>query len=115
MSADRGVGILALTVAVHEQAKPRKIQFTGRRHHSRRPRPGPARRPPRPAPRLPRRHPRHHPAPVPRNPGQIITTDNAITVRLERRAYSPVLRQAGLPDATTVPWWGNRTLRYEFT
>jgi hypothetical protein len=36
-----------------------------------------------------------------------------ITVRLERRAYSPVLRQADLPPATTVPWWGNRTLRYE--
>jgi transposase len=47
-------------------------------------------------------------------PGQIITTDQAITVRLERRAYSPVLRQANLPPATIVPWWGNRTLRYEF-
>jgi predicted DNA-binding protein (UPF0251 family) len=46
-------------------------------------------------------------------PGQIITTSDAITVRLERRAYSPVLRKAGLPDATTIPWWGNRTLRYE--
>jgi transposase len=48
-------------------------------------------------------------------PGQIITTGDVITVRLERRAYSPVLRKAGLPDATTIPWWGNRTLRYEFT
>jgi transposase len=46
-------------------------------------------------------------------PGQIITTDQQITVRLERRAYAPVLRQADLPGATTVPWWGNRTLRYE--
>ena len=46
-------------------------------------------------------------------PGQIITTSDTITVRLERRAYSPVLRQANLPPATTVPWWGNRTLRYE--
>jgi hypothetical protein len=46
-------------------------------------------------------------------PGQIHTTSDAITVRLERRAYSPVLRQADLPPATTVPWWGNRTLRYE--
>jgi hypothetical protein len=45
-------------------------------------------------------------------PGQIITTGDTITVRLERRAYSPVLRKAGLPPATTVPWWGNRTLRY---
>jgi hypothetical protein len=48
-------------------------------------------------------------------PGQIITTGDVITVRLERRAYSPVLRKASLPPATTVPWWGNRTLRYEFT
>jgi predicted DNA-binding protein (UPF0251 family) len=48
-------------------------------------------------------------------PGQIITTGDVITVRLERRAYSPVLRQADLPPATTIPWWGNRTLRYEFT
>ena len=47
-------------------------------------------------------------------PGQIITTGKVITVRLERRAYAPVLRQADLPGATPVPWWGNRTLRYEF-
>ena len=47
-------------------------------------------------------------------PGQIITTSDAITVRLERRAYSPVLRKAELPPATTIPWWGGRTLRYEF-
>jgi hypothetical protein len=52
-------------------------------------------------------------------PGEIITTDdtitdNTITVGLDRRAYSPVLRQATLPAATPVPWWGNRTLRYEY-
>ena len=47
-------------------------------------------------------------------PGQIITTPDTITVRLDRRAYTPVLRQANLPD-TPVPWWGGRTLRYEFT
>lgn len=46
-------------------------------------------------------------------PGQIITTQDTITVRLDRRAYTPVLRQAQLPQ-TPVPWWGNRTLRYEF-
>jgi len=46
-------------------------------------------------------------------PGQIITSGDTITVRLERRAYSPVLRKADLPAATTVPWWGNRILRYE--
>ncbi len=47
-------------------------------------------------------------------PGKIITTDHAVTVRLDRRAYAPVLRQANLPTDTTVPWWGNRTLHYEF-
>jgi transposase len=48
-------------------------------------------------------------------PGTITTTDDTITVRLDRRAYTPVLRQAGLPDHTTVPWWGGRNLRYEIT
>jgi len=46
-------------------------------------------------------------------PGQITTTAKTITVRLDRRAYTPVLRAAGLPDNTVVPWWDNRTLRYE--
>ena len=47
-------------------------------------------------------------------PGQIINDGDTITVRLERRAYAPVLRKASLPAQTIVPWWGNRTLRYEF-
>ena len=47
-------------------------------------------------------------------PGQIITDNDTITVRLERRAYSPVLRKASLPD-TAIPWWGGRTVRYEIT
>jgi hypothetical protein len=47
-------------------------------------------------------------------PGQIITSGDTITVRLERRAYSPVLRQASVPTATAVPWWGGRFLRFEF-
>jgi hypothetical protein len=47
-------------------------------------------------------------------PGEIINHGDSITVRLNRRAYSPVLRQADLPTDTTVPWWGNRTLRYQF-
>lgn len=46
-------------------------------------------------------------------PGKITTTDDSVTVHLDRRAYAPVLRQADLPD-TAVPWWGGRTLRYEF-
>jgi hypothetical protein len=36
-----------------------------------------------------------------------------VVVRLNRRAYSPVLRAADLPP-TIVPWWGGRTLHYEF-
>ena len=47
-------------------------------------------------------------------PGQIITGSDTITVRLERRAYSPVLRKASLPD-TPIPWWGGRKVRYEIT
>jgi hypothetical protein len=47
-------------------------------------------------------------------PGEIITSSDTITVRLDRRAYSPVLRQADLPADTPVPWWGNRTLHYEY-
>ena len=48
-------------------------------------------------------------------PGQITTSSDTITVRLDRRAYTPVLRQADLPHDTPVPWWGNRTLRFEFS
>ena len=47
-------------------------------------------------------------------PGQIITDGDTITVRLERRAYSPVLRKASLPADTRVPWWGGRTIHYEY-
>ena len=47
-------------------------------------------------------------------PGQIITTPDTVTIRLERRAFSPVLRSADLPPATPVPWWGHRPIRYEF-
>lgn len=48
-------------------------------------------------------------------PGTITTTDQAVTVRLDRRAHAPVLRQADLPNDTTVPWWDNRTLRYHIS
>jgi len=36
-------------------------------------------------------------------PGQVITAADTVTVRLERRAYSPVLRQATLPAETPIP------------
>ena len=44
--------------------------------------------------------------------GQILNHGPLITVRIDRRAHSPVLRAADLPT-TAVPWWGGRTLRYE--
>jgi hypothetical protein len=47
-------------------------------------------------------------------PGEIITSSNGITVKINRRAYSPVLRHASLPAATAVPWWGGRPLRFQF-
>ena len=81
----------------------------------------PARKPGPPAgiaPAKDREGPPSPPTPVQRRfldtPGQIIiTTADTITIRLNRRAYSPVLRQADLPG-TAVPWWGNRTLHYEY-
>ena len=45
-------------------------------------------------------------------PGQIITHGDTITVRLDRRAYSPVLRKADIP-ATRIPWLGDHIIRYE--
>src|SRR5574341_805226 len=47
-------------------------------------------------------------------PGEIINTADTIIVKLNRRAYSPVLRSANLPAATTVPWWAGRRLRFDF-
>jgi Transposase DDE domain group 1 len=45
--------------------------------------------------------------------GTILNQGDTITVRLNRRTYSPVLRQADIPEVA-VPWWGGRTLRFEF-
>jgi hypothetical protein len=45
--------------------------------------------------------------------GVILNHTDTITVRLNRRTYSPVLRQADIPQVT-VPWWGGRTLRFEY-
>jgi hypothetical protein len=47
--------------------------------------------------------------------GTITTSADTITVRIDRRAYSPVLRQANLPPDTTVPWWHNCRLHFEFS
>ena len=45
--------------------------------------------------------------------GRIINQGQVIVVRLKRRTYSPVLRQADIPEVA-VPWWGGRSLRFEF-
>ena len=45
--------------------------------------------------------------------GEILNRGNEIIVRLDRRTYSPILRQADLPT-TEVPWWGGRRLSYEY-
>ena len=47
-------------------------------------------------------------------PGEIISDGDGVTVKINRRAYSPVLRHASLPVGTAVPWWGGRPLRFEF-
>jgi len=47
--------------------------------------------------------------------GTITVNGDQITVRIDRRAYSPVLRQASLPPDTTVPWWHDRSLHFEFS
>jgi transposase len=45
--------------------------------------------------------------------GTILNQGERITVRLDRRTYSPVLRSADLPD-TQIPWWGGRTLHLDY-
>jgi len=47
-------------------------------------------------------------------PGEIVNSGDTVTVRIKRRAYSPVLRGADLPAETAVPWWGGRRLRFDF-
>lgn len=47
--------------------------------------------------------------------GTISLSGDQVTVKIDRRAYSPVLRQASLPPDTTVPWWHGRRLHFEFS
>jgi hypothetical protein len=51
----------------------------------------------------------------PDTPGTITSNGDIITVTLSRRAYSPVLRQSSLPAGTTIPWWHNHRLRFQFS
>jgi Transposase DDE domain group 1 len=46
--------------------------------------------------------------------GIILNRGPEIVIRLNRRTYSPILRQASLPETISVPWWEGRTLRYEY-
>jgi hypothetical protein len=46
--------------------------------------------------------------------GIILNRGPEIVIRVNRRTYSPILRQAQLPQTITVPWWEGRTLRYEY-
>ena len=80
-----------------------------------RPGPGPHRRlPAPPARQLRPRHPDTLQRRFLDTPGEIISDGTGITVKINRRAYSPVLRGADLPAGTTVPWWSGRQLRFEF-
>jgi transposase len=47
--------------------------------------------------------------------GTITTGGDTVTVTLNRRTYSPVLRQSDLRADTTIPWWQNRRLRFQFS
>jgi hypothetical protein len=47
--------------------------------------------------------------------GTITHDGDTITVTLNRRAYSPVLRQSDLRAGTTIPWWQNRQLRFQLS
>ena len=47
--------------------------------------------------------------------GTITTDGDIVTVTLNRRTYSPVLRQSDLRADTTIPWWENRRLRFQFS
>jgi hypothetical protein len=46
--------------------------------------------------------------------GVILNHGDHVVVRLNRRTYSPVLRQADIPQVA-VPWWGGRHLRLDYT
>jgi len=47
--------------------------------------------------------------------GAIINDTDTITVVLNRRACSPVLRRSDLRADTAVPWWQSRHLRFQFS
>ncbi len=47
--------------------------------------------------------------------GKIDVHHDGATVTLTRRAYTPVLLQAGFAELDLpIPWWGDRHLRFRF-
>ncbi len=44
--------------------------------------------------------------------GKISIDERSVRVRIDLRTFSPVLRQASLPEVS-VPWWGERRLLFE--
>ena len=90
MCAPVSFGVVSAVVA--RSARSRKVRW-GTARRPRRPR-----RTPRPPATPP--PPGTLPAPLPRNPGQIITTSDTVTVRIGRRAYSPF---SGRPTSPPTP------------
>ena len=99
MCAPVSFGVVSAVAA--RSARPRKVRWEpdDPRRPRRTPRP-PATPPP----------PGTLPAPLPRNPGQIITTSDTVTVRIGRAGLLTLLRKAYLSADTTVPRGGTRTL-----
>jgi len=57
----------------------------------------------------------HQPPPQrPARPAPGAPPTNVITRLGEAACRAPILRQASLPETITVPWWGGRTLRYQY-
>jgi transposase len=47
--------------------------------------------------------------------GTLDVAEDAVTVTLTRRTFTPVLLQAGFDELDLpIPWWGNRRLRFRF-
>jgi transposase len=46
-------------------------------------------------------------------PGAVAVTPESVTVTLDRRTYSPVLRKADLPQNTPIPWLNGRTINFQ--
>jgi hypothetical protein len=51
----------------------------------------------------------------PKSPARSSPPATPFTIQLERRAHSPVLRKASLPEGTRIPWLSNRAIHYEFS